>query len=143
MKIKKVRDRKQEKEFYQAGRLLFLVFFILAPAWKLFGISMKLPPCLFHKWTGFYCPGCGGTRAIRELLQGHVMNSFFYHPVVVYGSVLYIWFMISHTVEYVSKGKFRIGMPYTDKYLYIAAGIILLQWVIKNMVKLIWGVGII
>ena len=53
MKIKKVRDRKQEKELYQAGWLLFLVFFILASAWKLFGISMKLPPCLFHKWTGF------------------------------------------------------------------------------------------
>lgn len=143
MKIKKVRNEKQEKELYQAGLILLLVFFILTAVWQSFGIHMKLPPCLFHKWTGFYCPGCGGTRAVRELLQGHLIISFFYHPVVVYGVALYVWFMISHTVEYVSKGKFRIGMPYTDKYLYIAAGIILLQWVLKNVVKLIWGVGII
>ena len=50
--------------------------------------------------------------------------------------------MISHTVEYITKGKLGIGMKYKDTYLYIAAGIILLQWVVKNVVKLIWGVGI-
>ena len=28
-----------------------------------------LPKCLFHEWTGLYCPGCGGTRALYALLQ--------------------------------------------------------------------------
>lgn len=142
MKAKKVRNKKQEKELYQAGWILLLVFLVLAAAGKIFEIHMKLPPCLIHKWTGYYCPGCGGTRAVRELLAGHIITSFFYHPVVVYGGALYLWFMISHTVEYITKGKLRIGMQYTDGYLYIAAGIILLQWGVKNVVKLIWGVGI-
>lgn len=51
-------------------------------------------------------------------------------------------FMISHTIEYPSKGKFKIGMPYTDWYLYIAIAIILIQWVVKNVVKAVWGIGL-
>ena len=29
-----------------------------------------LPPCPIHWATGFYCPGCGSTRAIHCLLHG-------------------------------------------------------------------------
>ena len=41
-----------------------------------------------------------------------------------------------------SKRKFKIGMPYTDGYLYIAIAIILIQWVVKNVVKAVWGIGL-
>jgi len=30
------------------------------------------PRCPFYALTGHYCPGCGATRAIAELLHGHV-----------------------------------------------------------------------
>ena len=36
MKVKKVRNKKQEKELYQAGWILFLVFLVLAAAGKIF-----------------------------------------------------------------------------------------------------------
>lgn len=39
-------------------------------------------PCLFYTATGFYCPGCGGTRAFRALLEGHLVQSFLLHPLV-------------------------------------------------------------
>lgn len=96
----------------------------------------------FHKWTGYYCPGCGGTRAVKALLRGHIGQSFLYHPVVLYGAVLYAWFMISHTIEYLTKGRWHTGMRYTDKYLYVGLGMIVVQWVLKNVIKLVWGVGI-
>lgn len=41
-------------------------------------------PCLFHLMTGLYCPGCGGTRAVRALLRGDLAMSFQYHPLVLY-----------------------------------------------------------
>jgi hypothetical protein len=28
---------------------------------------------LFHKLTGWNCPGCGGTRAAYQLLHGHLV----------------------------------------------------------------------
>ncbi len=30
------------------------------------------PICIFHKSTGLLCPGCGGLRAIHQLLHGHL-----------------------------------------------------------------------
>ena len=41
-------------------------------------------PCAFHLLTGFYCPGCGGTRAVVYLLQGQIGRSFQYHPLIPY-----------------------------------------------------------
>ncbi len=35
------------------------------------GHTPWLPPCLFHKLTGLYCPGCGSTRMLYYLLHGH------------------------------------------------------------------------
>ncbi len=31
------------------------------------------PVCMFHKLTGWNCPGCGGTRAAYQLLHGHLL----------------------------------------------------------------------
>ena len=45
-------------------------------------------PCLFHLATGYYCPGCGGTRAIASLLHGQLFRSFLYHPVILYTAFL-------------------------------------------------------
>jgi hypothetical protein len=30
------------------------------------------PRCPFYAVTGHYCPGCGATRAVAELLHGHI-----------------------------------------------------------------------
>lgn len=32
-------------------------------------------PCLFHQLTGLHCPGCGGTRAVRCLIQADFLGA--------------------------------------------------------------------
>lgn len=136
------RNRQQEKGIYICGLILLgLLGFWLAAEYFL-GLEFSLPPCVFHSLTGLYCPGCGGTRACRLLLSGHIFQSFWYHPGVVVAAALYVWFMVSHTIESLSKGRLEIGLPYTDKFLYLEAAVIILQCFVKNLVKILWGTGI-
>lgn len=42
------------------------------------------PPCPFKYLTGWYCPGCGSTRALHHLLQGRFAAAFGYNPLMVF-----------------------------------------------------------
>ncbi len=88
---------------------------------------------------GIYCPGCGGTRAFKYLLKGQILESIYYHPVVLYGAAFYIIFMFSRIVEYISKGKVK-GIKWRNIYLYIAVIIIVINFVVKNIALLRYNV---
>lgn len=47
------------------------------------GRYAHLPLCVFHAVTGWHCPGCGGTRALVELVQGHWAAAFRLNPPLV------------------------------------------------------------
>lgn len=98
-----------------------------------------LLPCLFHELTGLYCPGCGGTRAFVKLLQGDIGASLHYHPIVLYGGVLYAWYMISNTVQHLSRGRINIAMKYRSWYVWVGVVILVLNTIWKNVRFLLWG----
>ena len=94
---------------------------------------MLFMPCLFHRVTGLYCPGCGGTRAVWALLSGRPVLSFFYHPIVLYAAVLYLLFMVSHTIERITSHRWRIGMRFKSGYLYFALVLIAINIAVKDI----------
>ncbi len=55
--------------------------------------------------TGFYCPGCGGTRALWHFLHGRLWTAFFYHPAFVWSVILlplialYRILQVKHTLK--------------------------------------------
>ena len=112
---------------------------VVAAVWQITKIRLPaiMSECLFLRITGLYCPGCGGTRAIRALFTGHILKSFIYHPLVLYTAVFGGWYLISHTIEIISKEKCAIGMRYRDIYLYIALAIVALNFIVKNLFVLI------
>lgn len=99
----------------------------------------KLPPCLFHMISGYYCPGCGGTRAVRALLNGHFVQSAYFHPAVPYGAAIYLYFMITQSVERLSRGRVPIGMKYRNCYAWIAVILIIGNFILKNMLHAFYG----
>ena len=133
-------QRSLEDQLYIAGWIFllvgsigsFLYLHIIVP--RLQGYT-----CVVYRLFGIYCPGCGGTRAVRFLLQGRVLKSLYYHPIVVYTAVFGSWFMSSQTIQRLSKGKIAIGMHYRDIYLWIALGLVLANCLIKNLVLAVTG----
>ncbi len=99
-------------------------------------------PCTLYAATNLYCPGCGGTRALAYLLKGDLVRSFIYHPVVLYTAVLVSCYIVSHTLNILTKGKIR-AMQFRPGYFYIMIAIILIQCAIKNALLLIAGINII
>jgi hypothetical protein len=42
-----------------------------------------LPVCPFHQVTGLWCPGCGTTRALHQLLHGNLTTAFRLNPLAI------------------------------------------------------------
>ncbi len=145
--MKSFRERSVDKTLYILGlifALLLFTFLFLVHSGRLhFDPTGVVPPCLFHRVSGLYCPGCGGTRAVHALLEGNLIASFLYHPFVPYAAVLYALFMVSHTVEWIAARKkssretrFTKGLSLNSGYLFAGILLILLQWMVKNLLAI-------
>ena len=109
---------------YKLGKIVFIIGLIALPLYYL-GVFKALEPynyCVFKRVTGIYCPGCGGTRALKALLSGDIAASLFYHPAVLYFTVFYIVFMLlgQYTMTEIHSAKGRADcIVETDDYVYI------------------------
>lgn len=137
-------DKKNDDGFYVLGWGILAGIFLLGILEKLldFNPLRLLGPCMLHLLTGYYCPGCGGTRAVFSLLEAKPLQSFAYHPIVLYTAVIGGWFMISQTIERISGGRIRIGMHFREIYLWIALGLIAVNFLLKNMALMFWDVDL-
>lgn len=98
-------------------------------------------PCLFHALTGLYCPGCGGTRAVKYLLQGQIWTSVQYHPLVLYAAVVGILELGSFlTARVYRRPEFYLGRE--KLFLYTAVGIVAVNWVVKNLCLTVLGIDL-
>lgn len=80
--------------FVVPGLLVLLVGAAVYLLWRFDPREVRLWVCMFHATTGFYCPGCGATRATHELLHGRLLaalrdNAFWVMvlPLVAYTAV--------------------------------------------------------
>ena len=119
---------------------------------KLIELVRRGIPCLFYCATGIYCPGCGGTRAVKYLLEGNLLKSLWYHPLVGY-LVLVAGIEIGRWLIFKRRKK---GRPYdaefwnpekkADNYemeVSVGIGLILVNWAVKNWALLVLGVNLI
>lgn len=139
VKKEKKRGLTPEQSLYWIGWIMLLILVLIAAASRLWTnhLGGKLPPCYVHLLTGFYCPGCGGTRAILALLGGHPLRSFLLHPLVPYTALVGGWFMISQTIERLSGGRLAIGMKYREWWMWGAVFLVGLHFVGKNVLLLV------
>lgn len=134
MNQKKIDSWEREDYFWKAGWILIAVFGALLWIVKSLEIDLSVfaKPCLLHTLFGWYCPGCGGTRAVLFFFQGHFLRSLYYYPMVPYVLGLFLWFMVSHTLRHLTKGKIA-GLKYRDEYVTAALLLFFVGWIGKNI----------
>lgn len=140
---------KTEYDLYWIGWGFILLFFLFMGAVQLINAQMRKAlgwgiadiaiECVWWKYFGIYCPGCGGTRAVHALFHFQLLKSAYYHPFVPYMAVGGGWYMLSHTIGIVSKGRWK-GIRFHNWYVILALVILVLQFILKNVLLLGFGI---
>ncbi len=122
---------------------LFLCVVIVTLLIKLYDIDLvKIIPahCILYENYGFYCTGCGGTRACMALIHGNYIESIRYYPAIIYLVVLFIYYFIMNIISLAKKMHKKIVKPI---HFYILIAIILIQWIVKNFLLIMLNYRII
>jgi len=95
------------------------------------GKSGFFPICPFRFLTGFTCPGCGGTRALHQLLHGNFETAFTLNPLLLIAIPFLLFFLIRYTVITLRGGVPR-PIKWPQPFTYAILFIILSFWIIRN-----------
>ena len=120
---------------YRRSTVVAIWSLLIAGAAYLFifepGKSGFFPICPFRFLTGFTCPGCGGTRALHQLLHGNVETAFTLNPLLLIAIPFLLFLLIRYSVITIRGGVPRpIRLPAMFTYALLA--IILSFWIFRN-----------
>lgn len=97
--------------------------------------------CAFLSATGFYCPGCGGTRALFCLARGDWLGALGHYPALVYYVLLSTVFLAGHGIRLACGGALP-ALRIRPVYFAVLLALILGGWAVRNLVWGIWGIPI-
>lgn len=129
-----------ETELFHIG-LVVTAAGIAVGALYYFLLRDSLPgvPCIMSTVIGLYCPGCGGTRALDALVHGRILLAVWYHPLIPYAAVIMGGFMLTQGLHRLGLKRIR-GWRFHNWYLYGAIVIVAVNFLIKNLLRLVWGI---
>ena len=95
---------------------------------------------VWEHWQ-FYCPGCGGTRALMALARGQLGRALWYHPPVVATLSLAAAYLMTQTVW---RLRARRGwtLHYDRRWPAALVGLFLLNCLVRNVLWLGFGISL-
>lgn len=120
---------------YRRSSVLAIWSLIIAGAAYLFffepGKSGFFPGCPFRFLTGFTCPGCGTTRALHQILHGHIYTAFTLNPLLLLSIPFLLIALLRYSVI-VMRGGIPRGNALPAPYIYAIFFVILSFWIFRN-----------
>ncbi|HEY8225836.1 MAG TPA: DUF2752 domain-containing protein [Pyrinomonadaceae bacterium] len=89
------------------------------------------PACMFRTLTGLTCPGCGSTRAMHQLLHGHVIEAFKLNPLLLIAGPILIYVLIRQT-GWAIRGTAPPGNRLPAPVIYAIFFALLSFWIFRN-----------
>jgi hypothetical protein len=95
------------------------------------------PRCPFYALTHHYCPGCGATRAVAELLHGHVAAALHFNAAVTLLMPMLLWYVGS--MYWTAVREDRVEWPQVPEWSRRAAlAFVLLFAVVRDIAPTIF-----
>lgn len=104
-----------------------IVLYLVTP-----GKAWWMPPCLFHRLTGLYCPGCGTGRGIHELLHGNVLGAWRMNPLAVLAIPLLAYLIIGACFRR-RAGAGAKSRPLPTWLPWLIVAVVAAFWVARNI----------
>ena len=89
-------------------------------------------PCIFHKITGFYCPGCGVTRMCLALLQFDIKAALQNNFLIFISLPFLIFYAMRQINRYIKYGKQTISKR-QSVFFSILAVLLVLFGILRNL----------
>ena len=133
---------KMHLNLFYISSICILITLIYILCYHIFEWEFYIPfsYCGFHDFLRLYCPGCGGTRAINELLSLHIKSSFLANPIVIYIAAVGMYYYISAFYTFIIKKDGKIHYKLSTHLLWIALGIVVGFFVLRNVLLLFWNI---
>ena len=90
-------------------------------------------PCMFYQLTGFYCSGCGASRALRSVLHLDFYQALRYNAIFTICLPLFAVYFTSLSASYIRFGKDRVSEKISMKIIYIFVAIALVYGILRNI----------
>jgi hypothetical protein len=95
------------------------------------------PRCPFYALTHHYCPGCGATRAVAELLHGHVAAALHFNAAVTLLMPALLWYFAR--MYWTAVQDNRIEWPQVPEWSWrVALAFVLIFAVVRDIAPAIF-----
>ncbi|MEE0914808.1 MAG: DUF2752 domain-containing protein [Ruminococcus sp.] len=95
--------------------------------------NITLPMCIFYKYTGMYCAGCGETRAVNALLEGNVLLALRQNALIIIALLVAIILYIETILKVVFEKKFK-SLILNYKFMWTFLGFLFVYSILRNFI---------
>ncbi len=115
---------------------ILIIEFLLVILLKIFinsSLIQYIPECIVYKYLNIYCPSCGGTRCIRNILQGNFIQAFKDHSIFFITIIYLLLFNIIYLINLNKKEKILTFIYPKYYYVIIFAMLVAIYTIMRNI----------
>jgi Protein of unknown function (DUF2752) len=90
------------------------------------------PRCALYTMTGIYCPGCGSTRALYQLVHGHLLTALHYNLLLIL-SLPFVGYYSWRCARNWAAGETLPPLPLSGRWLKFLVAVIIIFTILRNI----------
>ena len=89
--------------------------------------------CAIKQWTGYYCPGCGGTRCASDLIHGHFLEALGHNALLTTGALIFLLGNLYLIIRITILGKTPPKINLSPILIWVILGTVILFAILRNL----------